>query len=181
MGRGKEGSKHISSTHLSVNSASNFQNSKSRGIHTYNGISDPANFIWKLKVPPKIKILGRLDGRLNTCEMLQWRRPNCCFSPHWCVFCKLNGENANHIFLHCQVASYLQQKLHREARVTWDSSTQISALFVQNLSGFEKGKKAKVLWGCGVLTVFWVLWMDRNRRIFEVYQGVGVEVLWDRV
>jgi RNAse (barnase) inhibitor barstar len=26
-----------------------------------------------------------------------------------------------------------------------------------------------------------VLWMERNRRIFEAYEGVGVEVLWDRV
>ena len=43
------------------------------------------------------------------------------------------------------------------------------------------GKKAKVLWGCSVLAIFWVLWMERNRRIFEVYEGVGVQFLWERI
>ena len=143
----------------------------------------PANLIWKSKVPTKIKILGWLvaHGRLNTCEMLQRRRPFCCFSPHWCVLCKRNGENANHIFLQCEVASSLWKQFYREAGVTWESPTQISALFVQNLDGFGKGKKAKVLWGCGIFAILWVLWSERNRRIFEAYEGVGFEVLWDRV
>ena len=66
-------------------------------------------------------------------------------------------------------------------RLGWESPAQISARSVQNRSGFGKGKKAKVLRGCGVLAVFWVLWMERNRRIFEVYEGVWVEDLWERV
>ena len=131
---------------------------------------DPASFIWKSKVPPKVKILGWLvaHGRLNTCDMLQRRRPNSCFSPHWCVLCKMNGESAIHTFLQCESASYLWQKLYWEAGLTWDAPSLISDLFVQNHYGFGKGKKAKVLWGCSVLAIFWVLWMERNRRIFEV-------------
>lgn len=31
-----------------------------------------------------------------------------------------------------------------------------------------KGKKAKVLWGCSVLAVIWVLWMERNSRILKI-------------
>jgi hypothetical protein len=50
-------------------------------------------------------------------------------------------------------------------------------LFSQNHFGFGKGKKAKVLCGYVVLTGFWVLSMERNRRIFEVYEGVGVGFL----
>lgn len=77
--------------------------------------SDPnfsaANFIWNAKVPPEVKVLGWLVAheRVNTCEMHQWRRPSCYLSSHWCVLCKLNGENANHSFLQCEVASYLWQ------------------------------------------------------------------------
>ena len=107
--------------------------------------------------------------RLNTCELLQRRRPKSCFSPHWCVLCKSNGEDADHLFLQCEVASYLWHKLFSEVGVNWVPPTQLSDLFSQNHSGFGKGKKAKVLWGCAVLAVFWVIWMERNRRIFEDY------------
>ena len=48
-------------------------------------------------------------------------------------------------------------------------------------SWFSQRNKAKVLWGCSVLAVIWVLWMERNRRIFEDYRGAGMEELWDGV
>jgi hypothetical protein len=38
-------------------------------------------------------------------------------------------------------------------------------------SGFGNEKKAKVLWGCGVW-LYCGLWMERNRRIFDVYEGM---------
>ncbi|KAK9951574.1 hypothetical protein M0R45_007012 [Rubus argutus] len=83
---------------------------------------DPAKFVWESKVLPKVKFLGWLmaHGRLNTCEMLQRRRPNSCFSPHWCVLCKQNEESTSHIFLQCELASHLWQKLYWEAGLTWD-------------------------------------------------------------
>lgn len=48
-------------------------------------------------------------------------------------------------------------------------------------TGFGKGKKAKALWGCSVLPVIWVVWMERNRRIFDDNSGVGVEDLWEKL
>lgn len=64
--------------------------------------------------------------------------------------------------------------------MTWESPAGISALFCQKRCGFGKGKKEKVLWGCSVLAVILVLWMERNRRMFEVL-GEGVEEFWKRV
>lgn len=85
----------------------------------------------------------------------------------------LNGENANHIFFfwHCDVASHFWQKFYREAGVAWDSPTQISGLFLQNHSGFGNGKKAKVLWGCGVLAVFFGSWVERIEEFFKSMVG----------
>lgn len=34
-----------------------------------------------------------------------------------------------------------------------------------------KGKKARVMWGTMIVTLFWVVWMKRNRRIFEDFVG----------
>ncbi|KAL6297698.1 hypothetical protein ACE6H2_005840 [Prunus campanulata] len=43
-----------------------------------------------------------------------------------------------------------------------------------------RGKKAKPLWGCLLLAVFWNIWMQHNRIVFEDYKGAGVDELWDR-
>lgn len=54
----------------------------------------PAKFPWKAKAHPKVKVLGWVGGhrRVNTCDVLQKRRPHSYFSPHWCVLCKAQGE-----------------------------------------------------------------------------------------
>jgi hypothetical protein len=143
----------------------------------------PANLIWKSKVPPKIKVLGWLvaHGRLNTCDLLQRRRPKACFSPHWCVLCKKKGESGDHVFVQCEVVSQLWERLFLEAGLSWEIPDGICEFLSASRLGFGRGKKAKILWGSSVLAVIWVIWMERNRRIFEDYRGVGLEELWLRV
>ncbi|KAI5323563.1 hypothetical protein L3X38_032635 [Prunus dulcis] len=43
------------------------------------------------------------------------------------------------------------------------------------------GKRASTLSGWLLQSVFWNIWLERNRRIFGQYKGVGVGELWDRV
>ena len=31
------------------------------------------------------------------------------------------------------------------------------------------------------MALFWNIWLERNKRVFKDYKGVGVEELWDRV
>ena len=54
-------------------------------------------------------------------------------------------------------------------------------LFSIRFYALGRGKKAKILWGSLMQAVVWNLWLERNRRIFEDYKGVGVVELWDRV
>ena len=73
------------------------------------------------------------------------------------------------------------ENLFWEANVNWPNILTKNQLLSDYPFAFGKGKKAKTLWGCGVLAVFWVVWMERNNRIFEDYGGVGLEELWVRV
>ena len=99
---------------------------KCPGVNVVNS-SDPvflpANLIWKSKVPPKINILGWLvaHGRVNTCDLLQRRRPKACFSPHWCVLCKKQGESVDHVFVLCEVVSQLWERLFQKASLIWET------------------------------------------------------------
>lgn len=52
-------------------------------------------------------------------NILQRRRPFQILSPRWCVFCKKNGETADHLFLHCSFWIKLWFKVWRELSVEW--------------------------------------------------------------
>lgn len=65
--------------------------------------------------------------------------------------------------------------------MVWSNILTKLDLLSGNPIAFINGKNAKILWGCGVLAVNWVVWMERNKRIFEDYGGAGLEELWERV
>ncbi|KAM0963163.1 hypothetical protein ACFX2A_022668 [Malus domestica] len=143
----------------------------------------PHSQIWKSKVPPKVKILVWLaaKGKLNTCDQIQRRSPFICLSPQWCSLCKAKEESVNHIFLHCSYTIQLWWKLFQEVRASWVIPKGCFELLSTKFQALGSGRKAKALWGCLVSAVFWNIWLERNKRIFEDYTGVGVEVLWGRV
>ncbi|KAM7504425.1 hypothetical protein LguiB_003329 [Lonicera macranthoides] len=60
-------------------------------------------FIWKSGVPSKIKVFAWLASlaKVNTCDMIQSRRPFMYLSPSWCILCKQAIQNVDHILLHC--------------------------------------------------------------------------------
>lgn len=112
---------------------------------------------------------------------MQRHRPFMCLSPQWCVFCNLDGESVNHMFIHCPYSIKVWWLLLREVEAIWVTPKGCFQLLSSNCAALGKGKKTKVLWGCLVQGIFWNLWMESNRRIFEDYKGVGVDELWDRV
>ncbi|KAM1157902.1 hypothetical protein ACFX1X_028768 [Malus domestica] len=157
-----------------------------RSLLSNNGIVHyypPYSQIWKSKAPPKVKILVWLvaTGSLNTCDKIQRRNPLMCLSPHWCSLCKAKEESVNHIFLHCSYSIQLWWKLFQEVKVSWVIPKRCFELLSTNFKALGKWKKSKALWGCLVSAIFWNIWLERNRRIFEDYTGVGAKVLWGRV
>lgn len=103
-----------------------------------------------------------------------------CFSPQRCNLCKAVEVSANRVSLHCPYSLNLGWKLFWEIGPCWVIIPKGIFIF-WTLNPLGKGKRAKNLWGCLVLAAFWVLWLECDRRIFYVYDRVGVKELWDRV
>ncbi|VVA25489.1 Hypothetical predicted protein, partial [Prunus dulcis] len=143
----------------------------------------PYTQIWKAKTPLKVKIFvwQAVLGKLNTGDTLQRRCPYLCMSPHWCALCNMAGDSVNHLLLHCPFSLKLWETLLQEVNTVWVIPEGCFELFSIRIDALGRGKKAKILWGSLMQAVVWNLWLERNRRIFENYKGVGVAELWDRV
>lgn len=42
-------------------------------------------------------------GKVNTCDMIQRRRPDVCRFPNWYVVCRNGSECVNHLFQLCPI------------------------------------------------------------------------------
>ncbi|ONI36148.1 hypothetical protein PRUPE_1G572100 [Prunus persica] len=143
----------------------------------------PFSLVWKAKSPPKVKVFVWLValGKVNTSDLVQRKRPFMYLSPQWCVLCKLCEESVDHLFLHCPFSLSLWWLLWREVGTVWVIPKGCSDFLCSDFVVWGLGKLTSTLWGCLVHSVFWIIWMERNRRIFEDYKGVRVSDLWDRV
>ena len=85
------------------------------------------------------------------------------FFPSLVHFVQSSSESVDHVFVHCEVVNFLWKKLFMEAKMVWTTPSDRNDLFEENPSAFGRGEIARILWGCGVLVVVWVVWMERNR------------------
>ena len=46
--------------------------------------------------------------------------------------------------------------------------------------GLFLNKKGKILWKVAITTTLWVVWLERNKRIFEDVEE-NIETVWDRI
>ncbi|KAM7474964.1 hypothetical protein LguiB_022207 [Lonicera macranthoides] len=139
-----------------------------------------SKFIWKHGVPTKIKVFAwlALKGKVNTCDVVQKRRPFWCLSPSWCVLCKRFDESIDHILLHCGFVRWIWAGLFKAFGVV-GAMPKKWLEFVEVNWHFNKGHgKARDLWRFAVLAVAWGVWMERNKRTFEE-KSSSVEDLWD--
>ena len=76
----------------------------------------PHNMIWKIGIPLKVRIFSWLAAwsKVNTCDLLQSKRPNLAISPSWCILCRSDNESVNHILLHCNFTHYTLSKARSE-------------------------------------------------------------------
>ncbi|RVW92389.1 hypothetical protein CK203_032500 [Vitis vinifera] len=118
--------------------------------------------------PSKVKALTWLVvyGKVNTNDKLSLRRPYKSLCPQWCILCKGNGESIDHLFLHCPIIIGLWHKLFNLAGLAWVPPRSIVDIMVIAFKGFENSLRGKTLWQIVCLTLLWMVWQERNNRIF---------------
>lgn len=120
--------------------------------------------IWNAKDPSKVPLFVWSLAQVN--YAIQRWNPNVCLSPSWCVMCKRSGESADHLFLHCHKALHCFRQLEF---LEWFQL--LAFLSFQRLLMLLGKVKKLVLWICSVLATFWVIWLDRNWRLFLRFWG----------
>lgn len=125
-------------------------------------------------MPPKVRLVAWLIShrKIKTCDMVQRRQPSISLSPHLCVMCR-NAlerkalESMDHLLLHCPAASSLLFQLIKEKGLCWSIPVSCNVLLCEKFRFFGGKKRGVVLGRCAMMAIFWVLWVERNRMVFE--------------
>ena len=62
--------------------------------------------------------------------------------------------------------NFLWDRLLVEADMAWVMPFNCASLLVMCFDSFGNGKKTFILWSCAILAIFWVVWIERSRKIF---------------
>ena len=98
-------------------------------------------------------------------------------SPSWCIMCKKEGEYVDHILLHCDFIKHIWAKMWDLFGVIGDVPYRWAEFIVIKWRFQQHGKKIKVLWRFLMMAVAWLVWLERNRRVFEERWN-SIEELW---
>ncbi len=124
----------------------------------------PWKKVWKSKAPSKVSFFlwTAAMGKILTTENLRKRR---LVVIDWCCMCKRDGESVAHLLLQCPIASDLWGLVFSMFGVDWVMPRDVMELlfcwprFPQRVPGN--------IWNIIPHCLMWILWRERNARIFE--------------
>ena len=83
-----------------------------------------------------------------------------------CFLCEENEETIDHLLIHCSRAKMLWDLLLAITEANWVFPRTVRQLLLAWQS-VSVGKKRKRVWMTAPLCLFWTLWLERNRVVFE--------------
>ena len=92
--------------------------------------------------------------KINTCNMVQGRRPYFSLSSLVYIMCRSASETMDHLLLHRPVALALWSRLFKEAALSWGNPESCEELFCESYSFFGGNKRGVVLKRCAMMAVF---------------------------
>jgi hypothetical protein len=123
----------------------------------------PWKCVWKPRVLPRVTffIWTVALGRILTADNL--RRRNIILVD-WCCLCKEDGENIDHLFLHCTVARELWNSVFILFGMSWVMPRRVVDLLTcwQGSLGHHRE-----IWKAIPHCLMWCLWRERNARTFK--------------
>ena len=121
----------------------------------------PHKYLWKLKVPLKIKIFMWFVQKkvILTKDNLVRRRWN---GSKQCAFCE-SDETVNHLFIDCVFTRNIWRLIHFTYNISPPAS--IENMFSDWLTGLDKSTKARIR--IGVCAFIWAIWNCRNDVVFN--------------
>jgi len=139
------------------------------------------NLVWHKQVPLKVTIFAwrlmrdRLPTKLNLvrCGVLP-------ADTAWCIAGCGHDESASHLFLHCDIFGSIWQKVRSWIGVSGVEPYVICDHFVQFIHYTGSAKKRtsflQLIW----LLCVWMIWNERNNRLFNNIQ-ISIDQLLEKV
>ena len=131
--------------------------------------SPPTDFpwrsIWNPIVPPKLGFFAWKASWGKVLTLDQLKRKGIPLVNR-CSLCEENEETIDHLLIHCSRAKLLWDLLLAITNLHWVFPCTVRQLLLAWQSA-NIGKKRKRVWMAAPLCIFWTLWMERNRVVFE--------------
>ena len=127
--------------------------------------SIPTTMLWNPYVPSKIDFFAWEAWWGKVLIASQLKRRGLHLASKY-PFCGKKEEEPEHILIHCPSIWDQWTDLLSAFGVYWVSPYLVKDL-LHNWLHFPARKKAKAIWRIAPLILFWVIWRERNRIIFE--------------
>lgn len=83
-----------------------------------------------------------------------------------CILCGKEEEEANHLFIHCEVSNDIWQWWLDQWDIAWCSPYSLLDVFSQ-WQNLVTGNFVKKVWVSSFFVIVWTLWKERNERVFN--------------
>ena len=125
----------------------------------------PALSVWNNMVPLKVGFFAweASWGKVLTLDQLKKRgRP----LANRCYLCEEEEETLNHLLVHCPKARMLWDLILAIVGIGWVFPFSVRQVLLA-WQGTKVGKKRKKVWRAMPQCLFWAVWCERNRVVFD--------------
>ena len=89
----------------------------------------------------------------------------CQFLVNRCCLCCCDGESVDHLLLHCKFSHALWCEVFVVFGIQWVMPRSVKSFFFIWRNWF--GKHLSIIWNMVPACLMWLVWQERNARIFE--------------
>jgi hypothetical protein len=134
----------------------------------------PWKCIWHTKAPRRacFFVWTAAWHKILTCDNLIKRGYSLT---SWCCMCCCNGENVDHLLLHCPVAGVLWNWTFQAFGVHCVISGTVADLLFSWWNGL--GRHSSDIWNFVPVCLMWTIWKECNQRTFEDASKVDSQIL----